>query len=112
MEDIVSLCRRCVVVAGGEKLCDGPTDELFQQFRTHRKITLALEEDCTVELPDGCAEVAQQHLKLSFLAPKANATPLLQSLLSRYPIRDITVEEEDIGSVVARLYANKGEAAV
>jgi ABC-type uncharacterized transport system ATPase subunit len=51
-------------------------------------------------------------LKLSFLTPKANATPLLQSLLSRYPIRDITVEEEDIGSVVARLYANKGEAAV
>ena len=112
MEDIVSLCRRCVVVAGGEKLCDGPTDALFQQYQTHRKITLLLEEECGVELPDDCTEVTHQHLKLSFLMPKANATPLLQSLMSRYPIRDITVEEEDIGGVVARLYANKEEAAV
>ena len=111
MEDIVSLCRRCVVVAGGEKLCDGPTDALFQQYQTHRKITLALEEDCTVELPDDCTEVTQQHLKLSFLMPKANATQLMQSLLSRYPIRDIMVEEEDIGSVVTRLYDNKEVAA-
>jgi ABC-2 type transport system ATP-binding protein len=112
MEDIVSLCRRCVVVNNGEKLCDGPTDELFQQFRTHRKIPLSLEEECAVELPQDCREVTRQSLKLSFLFPKENATPLLQSLLSRYPIRDITVEEEDIGSVVSRLYANKGEAAV
>ena len=111
MEDIVSLCKRCVVVAGGEKLCDGPTDVLFQQYQTHRKITLALEEDCTVELPVDCTEVTQQQMKLSFLLPKANATPLLQSLMSRYPIRDIMVEEEDIGSVVTRLYANKEAAA-
>jgi ABC-2 type transport system ATP-binding protein len=112
MEDIVSLCRRCVVVNNGEKLCDGPTDALFQQYQIHRKITLALEEECAVELPDDCTEVTNQNLRLSFLMPKANAAPLLQSLLSRYPIRDITVEEEDIGSVVSRLYANKGEAAV
>ena len=111
MEDIVSLCRRCVVVAGGEKLCDGPTEALFQQYQTYRKITLALETECTVELPKDCTEVTHQPLRLSFLMPKANATPLLQSLLSRYPIRDITVEEEDIGSVVARLYTNHREAA-
>jgi len=112
MEDIVSLCRRCVVVNNGEKLCDGPTDALFQQYQTHRKITLALEEECAVELPPDCTEVSQTNQKLSFLLPKDNATSLLQALLSRYPIRDIMVEEEDIGNVVTRLYANKEGAAV
>ncbi len=112
MEDIISLCKRCVVVNHGEKLCDGPTDMLFQQHQTYRKMILALEEDCDVELPSICTEVVREPLKLSFLLPKADATPMLQSLLSRYPIKDIMVEEEDIGSVVTRLYETREEAAL
>ncbi len=112
MEDILSLCKRSVVISNGVKICDGPTEALFAQHQTFRKMTLVLEGECTVELPKDCLEVTQEHLKLSFLLPKANATPLLQSLLARYPIRDIMVEEEDIGSVVSRLYGSQEETAL
>jgi ABC-2 type transport system ATP-binding protein len=111
MEDIVSLCSRCVVVSGGEKLCDGPTQELFERHQTHRKITLSLKEECAVELPPQCEIVARNHLKVSFLAPKEQATGLMQSFLARFPVSDITVEEEDIASVVTRLYGAHEEAA-
>ena len=63
-------------------------------------------------MPSICTEVVREPLKLSFLLPKADATPMLQALLSRYPIRDIMVEEEDIGSVVTRLYESREEAAL
>ena len=57
MEDILSLCKRCVVINHGEKLCDGQTDTVFQQHQTYRKMILALEEDCDIELPNICTEV-------------------------------------------------------
>ncbi len=111
MEDIVSLCRRCVVVSYGKKLGDGPTDTLFAQYQTHRRITLALNTECGMVLPDRCEQVVREPLKVSFLLPIADVKPLLQSLLSQYPIRDITMEEEEIGSVVSKLYRMKERPA-
>jgi ABC-type uncharacterized transport system ATPase subunit len=35
----------------------------------------------------------------------------MQSFLARFPVSDITVEEEDIASVVTRLYGAHEEAA-
>lgn len=37
MDDIKSLCKRCVVVNGGVKLYDGETDSLFQKYQNAQK---------------------------------------------------------------------------
>ena len=36
--------------------------------------------------------------------PKQNAEKVLESYIGHYPIRDIGIEEEEIGSVVERIY--------
>lgn len=51
MEDIKSLCKRCVVVNNGEKIYDGSTDALFEKYRTHKKITLSFAEETDFVLP-------------------------------------------------------------
>ena len=40
MEDIKSLCSRCVVVNHGSKIYDGATEELFDRYQKNKRITL------------------------------------------------------------------------
>lgn len=110
MEDIKSLCRRCVVVNGGTKLYDGDTRTLFDQFQTHKKITVAFAEETDVACTEHMEILQRQPFSLAFMVRKEMAQSVLKDLITRYSIRDITIEEEDIGNVVERIYNVRGRA--
>lgn len=111
MEDIKSLCRRCIVINGGMKLYDGDTDTLFLKYQTHKKITLSLEQE-QIHWPQYDFTVLEESpYKFSLLIKKEQAQELLKDVLSQYSLNDITIEEEDIGTVVERIYSDKGEIA-
>jgi ABC-2 type transport system ATP-binding protein len=107
MEDIKLLCKRCVVVNGGVKLFDGDTDTLFAKYQTHKKITLSLEQEETCEINQDCTLLETLPYKVSLLIKKENSQELLKDILSRYELSDITIEEEDIGNIVERIYNDK-----
>lgn len=113
MEDIKSLCKRCVVINGGMKLYDGDTHTLFEAYQTHKKITVAFEgeeEDGLQELSQANEglEIMERHGdSVSFMVRKEQAQTILRELITLYSIRDITIEEEDIGNVVERIYHSK-----
>jgi ABC-2 type transport system ATP-binding protein len=107
MEDIKLLCKRCVVINGGVKLFDGDTDTLFSKYQTHKKITLSLEQDETCEINQDCTLLETLPYKISLLIKKENSQELLKDILSRYELSDITIEEEDIGNIVERIYNDK-----
>jgi ABC-2 type transport system ATP-binding protein len=104
MEDIKSLCKRCVVINGGVKLYDGDTDTLFQKYQTHKKIIISLEHDETCQLNHDFTILEEVPYKVSLLIKKEQSQELLRDLLSRYELNDISIEEEDIGNVVERIY--------
>lgn len=107
MEDIKSLCRRCVVINGGIKLFDGDTDTLFHKYQTHKKITLALEQVEICQLNHEYTLLEEQPYKLTLLIKKELSQELLKDVLGRYELSDITIEEEDIGNVVERIYNDR-----
>ena len=107
MEDIKSLCKRCVVVNHGEKIYDGDTDMLFQRYRTHKKITLCFAEETNFLLPEGCILVEQNALKVVFMVPVTTSQELVTMFMKQYVLNDITIEEDEIGSVVERIYDSR-----
>lgn len=107
MEDIKSLCKRCVVINGGVKLYDGDTDTLFTKYQTHKKLTISLEQDETCRLNHDYTLLEEQPYKISLLIKKEQSQKLLKDILSRYELNDISIEEEDIGNVVERIYNDK-----
>lgn len=107
MEDIKSLCKRCVVVNHGEKIYDGDTDTLFQRYRTHKKITLCFAEETNFLLPEGCILVEQNALKVVFMVPVTTSQELVTMFMKQYVLNDITIEEDEIGSVVERIYDSR-----
>lgn len=110
MEDIKVLCRRSVVINHGRKLFDGETDRLFEQYQTSRRMTLFFSADTRPEIPEGCQVLEQTEEKLQMTVPKEQAESILETFISRYSIKDVSIEEEDIGSVVERIYQG-GEKA-
>ncbi len=107
MEDIKSLCRRCVVVNNGMKIYDGETNALFDKFQTHKKVTIAFERETVCRLPEKCPVLEESPYKISFMAEKEQVQKLLKDLLGTYELSDISIEEEDIGNVVEKIYGDR-----
>lgn len=112
MEDIKSLCKRCVVINGGVKLYNGDTDTLFAKYQTHKKITVSLEHDETCRLNQEHTILEAAPYKLTVLVKREQSQELLKDILNRYDLNDITIEEEDIGNVVERIYNDKSGVRV
>lgn len=109
MEDIKSLCERCVVVNHGQKIYDADTDSLFQKYQTHKKITVAFSGELDLVLPAEATILEQHPYKCSLLIPKEESGNLLRQLTACPEVTDLTVEEDDIGQVVERIYNSRKE---
>ncbi|MBH1940978.1 ATP-binding cassette domain-containing protein [Mobilitalea sibirica] len=107
MEDIKSLCKRCVVINEGKKLFDGDTDLLFKKYQTHKKVTVSFVQEDHFTSEIDFIPLEKSPYKTTLLIKKELSQELLKDLLVRYELDDISIEEEDIGNVVERIYNDK-----
>lgn len=107
MEDIKSLCKRCVVVNGGSKIYDGDLNTLFEYYQTHKVIRVSFEEPVSYIPPFQVDILEENPYSLSFMVEKKYVKPILADIMSKGEISDISIEEEDIGNVVERIYENQ-----
>ena len=107
MEDVRSLCPRSVVISNGAKIYDGETESLFNTYQTRKKITLLFdtETDFAVKTDNDDWEIVEQTpFKVVLMIPKENSSQTIAKLALDYSPADISAEEEDIGTVVERIY--------
>ncbi len=109
MEDVRSLCPRTVVIGNGNKVYDGETSDLFEAYQTHKKITALFERETSYQAPEGCMLLENTPHKAVFMAPKEQSSQILAKLMQDHPLKDISVEEEDIGIVVEKIYQDTRE---
>lgn len=105
MDDIKSLCKRCIVINSGSKIYDGSLDALFDCYQTHKQITVTFEEATSYKPPCDVKIIEENPYRLSFMAHRKDACSILGDIMSHYEINDISIEAEDIGNVVERIYS-------
>ena len=108
MEDVRSLCPRSVVLGNGRKVYDGDTEKLFDAYQTHKKVTVHFESETSFPVPHECEVIEQSPLKAVFTVKREMSGCILEHVMRDYKPSDISVEEEDIGVIVEKIY--KGEA--
>jgi ABC-2 type transport system ATP-binding protein len=108
MEDIKSLCERCIVMNGGSKIYDGSLEMLFNRYQTHKLITVTFGEATSYDLNLDVHIIEKNPYKLSFMAHRKDVRFIIGTILNECEVNDISIEEEDIGSVVERIYSDKG----
>jgi len=110
MEDIKSLCKRCVVINHGHKIYDGSLEVLLSRYQTHKKITVSFEE-ATRFIPVPEVQITEQNpFRISLMVNRRDVNAILQQIMSSCAIEDISTEEEEIGNVIEKIYLAADES--
>ncbi len=86
MEDIKSLCSRCMVVNHGSKIYDGSTEQLFDRYQKNKKITLSFDNPTQfTHKENGWRVLEDAPYKKVFEVPKEKSGECLGTLLELAP---------------------------
>jgi ABC-2 type transport system ATP-binding protein len=106
MKDVAALCRRVVIIAGGEIVHDGSLDGVIDRFSDYKILTLEFADD---RLPGDLArfgelrEAAPPRVRLE--VNRNRIAGVLSEVLASYAIHDVSVEDPPLEEVIASLFA-------
>jgi ABC-2 type transport system ATP-binding protein len=115
MDDIEALTNRVMVIGNGRLLSDGPLSDLRAKVTHDRHLILHLDDgDGAIparEVSDPDAEVISvngNQVQFRFDPEKIPAATLISRLASKYPVKDLFVENPPIEEIIAKLYEGMG----
>jgi ABC-2 type transport system ATP-binding protein len=121
MEDIERLCERIVLMREGELVYDGPRAKLVSTYARHKVLTAHLRVDAQgggIPAAEGAPPEAPPRpepgrfpgeilewnpILLKVKVDRSDAAAAASHLLQAYPVADLSIEEEDIGTVIEEL---------
>jgi ABC-2 type transport system ATP-binding protein len=108
MEDISQLCKRMLLIDHGRLLYDGSVEAIRNRFGVERTLVVDLADD---EAHETLAVPRAEEVRadgprrwLRFRRDETTAAELIAAVTARYAIRDLTVEEPAIESIIRRIY--------
>ena len=106
MQDIEKTCKRLIIIDKGAKMYDGTLQEIREKYGTSRQLVVEFGEEAVVPSMENVVITDIEDRKKSFVFDnaKVNINELMSHLLSRYNIRDLTVTEPEIESIIQRMY--------
>jgi ABC-2 type transport system ATP-binding protein len=106
MDDIEALCSRVIVIHEGKILSDGTLEDLRRTVSKERWLRVDLAEvDGVVSDPDATVIRREgSRVTFAFDPDRVAAHELIGRVASRYPVRDLFVENPPIEEIVARIY--------
>ncbi|MGN7179098.1 sugar ABC transporter ATP-binding protein [Paenibacillus sp. FSL R5-0490] len=106
MEDIEKLCERMVLIDHGQKVYDGEIAVVKERFGKTRTLIVDLEESSrSLKLKGG--EVFKEEASrfwIRFNRDEVSASDLIAQITDTHNIKDLTVEEPAIESIISRIY--------
>ena len=105
MKDIAALCKRVVIIAGGEIYHDGSLEEIVDQFSGDKIVTLQMDDEQSLNrlqsIPEGL-EVEGPRIK--FRVARDNVASMLSEILAAHQVADIVVEDLPLEEVIAKVF--------
>ncbi len=110
MNDIEQLCKRLIILEEGKIIFDGETELLKQKFVHEKVIEVEFyEDDCVMQRIPGVTVVREQGCKkwLTFDSDSSGIGDVIGTIASQYKIKDISVKEPSVESIIRNIYANR-----
>ncbi len=110
MNDIEHLCKRLIILEEGRVVYDGETELLKQKFVHEKVLEVEFHDDGNViqGIP-GVTVVREQGCKkwLTFDNDNFGIGEVIGTIASRYKIKDISVNEPSVESIIRNIYNNR-----
>ena len=106
LADVERLCRRIIIIDNGTVIYDGGIERIKEQYGTHRTLVLTLTAPHPNPELDGAELVSNDRGLASyrFDRRRVRADQLIRQATERYDLRDVTIEEPDLESIIRRIY--------
>ena len=116
MKDIAALCKRVVVIAGGQIEYDGSLSGIIDKFSGYKIVSLQFPELAVGQTKPDLAHygevVEDTWPKVKLKVARSEVPRLLSSLLGEYAIEDVGVEEVPLEDVIAELFRDSTTRSV
>ena len=104
MEDMLALCSRVMVLGHGKLLYDGALDALLRQYDTVHTLRVVFEEAPDVSaLPANVTRDGDAYI-LTYEPAVTPTSELLPRVLSAGKVREMTLKEQNVDELIARMY--------
>lgn len=109
MQDIEKTCNRLIIINKGSKIYDGTLDGVRKLHGSSRQLDVFFANDVSVSsIPNvEIEEVDKRHSQLIFDGKKVHINDLMSHLLSTYNVKDMSIAEPDIDSIIRRIYSKE-----
>lgn len=112
MKDIEKTCQRLMIIDHGKKIYDGSLEEMKEVYGKQRTLDILLEQKCEIsELPKIASEYVIvggiEKLRLTFDKAKVNVNELMKRVLELYPVKDLSLLEPEVDSIISDIYQGK-----
>jgi len=110
MEDIAALCPRVMVLGHGRKLYDGSLQDLLRHYDTARTVEIRYDRDESIpDLPESVQMLKEgDGFRIIYEPEKLPTAELLSLLQQAGPIRELTVQPQNIDHLIADMYREMG----
>ncbi|MDX1501807.1 MAG: ATP-binding cassette domain-containing protein [Thermoanaerobaculia bacterium] len=113
MEDIERLCERILILRRGELVYDGSLASVVERYARYKTITVHLAPGAPPlpaagELGLPGRVLSGSESALSVEVPRRRVSEIAASLLQRFDVADLAIEEEAVGNIIERI--QRGEA--
>ena len=105
MKDIAALCKRVVIIAGGEIFHDGSLDEIVDKFSGDKIVTLQVSEDQSLDRLKQLPNVIEIDApRIKFRVARDDVAQTLSEILGTHTVADIVVEDPPLEEVIAAAF--------
>ncbi|MFM7845115.1 MAG: ATP-binding cassette domain-containing protein [Planctomycetota bacterium] len=116
MKDVAALCQRVVIIAQGRIQYDGSLAGIVDRFSGYKIVTLQFAQQTQAEsVPSDLGQLGEvievRSPRVKIRIERTAIPKTLATILSRYTIEDVAVEDPPLEQVIAEVFSQVGEAA-
>lgn len=106
MQDIEKVCDRLIIIDKGSKVYDGELEGIREKFGTTRQLDVEFMQEYEIEPMENVEVVNLDARKKRFVFENRDVKidELMNTLLTKYSVRDINISEPEIESLIRKIY--------
>jgi ABC-2 type transport system ATP-binding protein len=109
MKDVAALCRRVVIISGGQLKYDGSLEGIIDRCSGHKVVTLTFVDDDVPNLAGFGNVIESIPPKVKIRIPRQEVAATLAALLDQYMLEDVNVEDPPLEEVIAEMFSQVEE---
>lgn len=107
MLDVKELAKRVIIIDHGHILFDGLLSEVIKKFSNSKVLNVSFEKEVKKEDLEKYGKVKVNSGLFSITLKREDSAQVVESILKRFPVEDLTIEEPQIEEIIRQVFADK-----